>query len=65
MVVELLNYSTNAIHFGLLIASYNYNISIGVSYIGHIIAAVVKIQKENYVYNCPTLIVPANLMYII
>lgn len=43
MVVELLNCSTNAIHFGLLIVSCDYNISTVVSHVGYIIAAVVKI----------------------
>ncbi len=43
MVAELLNCPTNAIHFGLLIASCDCNITTSVSRVGHIIAAAMKI----------------------
>ena len=43
MVAELLNCPTDAIHFGLLIASCDCNITTSVSRVGHIIAAAVKI----------------------
>ena len=50
MVAELLNCLTNAIHFGLLIASYDCNIITNVSYMGYIITVKMKIYKKNYVY---------------
>ena len=49
MVAELLNCPTSTIHFGLLIASCDCNITTSISHVGHRVAAAVKIARSDYV----------------